>query len=57
MDETAVRWHAERLHLEATGDRSDDAKRAAYDRYLHPRTRVPIAEVLADYPAAAELGD
>ena len=40
--------------LDRYADRSDDARRRAYDRYLHPDTRVPLGVVLADHPDAAD---
>lgn len=52
--EIEVRWRAWRLDLDKYGDRSDDAKRRAHDRYLHPDSRVPLAQVLAEHPDAAD---
>ena len=52
--EIEVRWHAWHLDLDRYADRSDDARRRAYDRYLHPDFRVPLAQVLAEHPHAAD---
>ncbi len=51
-DEITVRWHAYWLARDA-----GYPDRETYDRYLHPRSRVPLAQVLAEHPDAADLGD
>ena len=43
-----VRWRA---YWQAREAGYDDAE--TYDRYLHPATRVPLAQVLAEHPSAA----
>ena len=48
-DEITVRWRAYWL-ARAAG--YPDAE--TYDRYLHPRSRVPLAQVLAEHPEATQ---
>lgn len=47
-DAVATRWHA---YWEAREAGADDSW--AYDRYVHPDTRVPLADVVAEHPTAA----
>ena len=44
-----VRWHA---YWEAREAGYDDAE--TYDRYLRPSSRVPLAQVIAEHPDAAD---
>lgn len=44
-DPIAIRWHA---YWRAREAGADDAW--AYDRYVHPDTRLPLTEVLTEHP-------
>lgn len=47
--ETETRWAA---YWEAV--RAGYSDRESYDRYLHPRMRVPLAQVIHEHPHAAD---
>lgn len=47
--EIEVRWHA---YWEARSAGYPDGE--SYDRYLRPCTRVPLAQVIAEHPHAAD---
>lgn len=44
QNENAQRWRAWRLACESGRDRAE-----AYDRYLHPRSRVAVECITAEY--------
>lgn len=50
MDEICIRWRA---YWEAVAAGYDEAE--TYDRYLHPRTRLVISDVLDEHPGAAAV--
>ena len=47
--EIETRWAA---YWEAV--RAGYSDRESYDRYLHPRLRVPLAQVISEHPHAAD---
>lgn len=51
VDEITIRWHAYRLARMQVWTTDIDC----YDRYIHPRLRVCIEQVLRDHPEVASL--